>query len=423
MPKDDHFKQLKAQLHEHGLYVRMKNGRVEVAQRSVGHTIRKPRDLKFTVEKAPGGSPSRGPGAGYNLRDKTHMSNADYWLLYLHRFIPKNEHQQHSNSGDARQISVSKARASWWMTCDRDDRSTGKGISRVQKKQMCHARLVAGDTNYETWHARGVGNGHEEKTDMGTRQRLPRVGHGRRPVLVGECDRGGCEGAAVAKVGVVADGVKFGLVVVVKRKIGRGGATSNRDRVLGRPALPHSTQHRRLPRLHSPTNTRRPPRPSLEAVHDQPRLDCSWLLYTAIEYPGCYIHKTHFADAPGGSPSRGPGAGYNLRDKTHMSNADYWLLYISLNLLTISVQDTCKTIIDCTPSIDKTRSIKKQPDDTAVDHCIDQLLEVFPELHAYDQYGRWAPRAFFQVILRTKSGKARSNMKDAADDAAAHAGG
>ncbi|KAG8702234.1 hypothetical protein FRC09_004850 [Ceratobasidium sp. 395] len=106
--------------------------------------------------------------------------------------------------------------------------------------------------------------------------------------------------------------------------------------------------------------------------------------------------KVHASSNPGGSVSRGK---YNLQSMMHMSDADYKL-----------VCSTAKEVIAQTRGIDKDLSHQKQ-DPNVIELCVDKLLEFHPELHAYDEHGRWAPRAFFQKLLRTSSGKANAIAK------------
>ncbi|KAG9126905.1 hypothetical protein FRC07_001450 [Ceratobasidium sp. 392] len=109
---------------------------------------------------------------------------------------------------------------------------------------------------------------------------------------------------------------------------------------------------------------------------------------------------------PGGSVSRGP---FNLQSAMHLSDADYKLVCSSAKQV---LSETCR--------INKDLSFQKQ-DPNVIELCIDKLIEMHPELHAYDVHNRWGPRAFFKKLLRTSSGKANAIAKLEKDLAAVEA--
>ncbi|KAG8709524.1 hypothetical protein FRC09_000631 [Ceratobasidium sp. 395] len=106
--------------------------------------------------------------------------------------------------------------------------------------------------------------------------------------------------------------------------------------------------------------------------------------------------KVHATSDPGGSVSRGQ---FNLQSMMHLSDADYKL-----------VCNSAKEVINQTRRINKDLSFQKQ-DPNVIELCVDKLIERHPELHAYDLYGRWGPRAFFKKLLRTSSCKANAISK------------
>ncbi|KAG8718885.1 hypothetical protein FRC09_011958 [Ceratobasidium sp. 395] len=106
--------------------------------------------------------------------------------------------------------------------------------------------------------------------------------------------------------------------------------------------------------------------------------------------------KLHACSDPGGSVGRN---GFNLQEKMHLSDADYKL-----------VCSSAKVVINKTHGLNPDLSFLKQ-DSHVIDLCIQKLTIMHPELHAYDEHNRWAPRAFFMKFLRTSSGKANAAKK------------
>ncbi|KAG8708669.1 hypothetical protein FRC09_001105 [Ceratobasidium sp. 395] len=106
--------------------------------------------------------------------------------------------------------------------------------------------------------------------------------------------------------------------------------------------------------------------------------------------------KLHACSDPGGSVGRNS---FNLQAKMHLSNADYKL-----------VCSSAKVVINKRHGLNPELSFQKQ-DPHVIELCIEKLTIMHPELHAYDEHNRWAPRAFFMKFLRTSSGKANAVKK------------
>ncbi|KAG9077868.1 hypothetical protein FRC06_008655, partial [Ceratobasidium sp. 370] len=102
---------------------------------------------------------------------------------------------------------------------------------------------------------------------------------------------------------------------------------------------------------------------------------------------------------PAGSPGRGKPDGYNLQEETRMNDDDY------------SLDDT-KTVLERTHGIDMHRAITLQ-NPRAVDLAVQRLVGVHRELEAFAQHGYWAPCAFIQMVLRSKSCKANTQARQA----------
>ncbi|KAG8728421.1 hypothetical protein FRC10_004995, partial [Ceratobasidium sp. 414] len=83
MPKDT-VKDIQTLLRDHGLSLRMKDGRLSLEENAGAGTglPRKARPIYVYVGSKPGGTPGRGEPEGYNLQDKTRMNDDDYSLVY-----------------------------------------------------------------------------------------------------------------------------------------------------------------------------------------------------------------------------------------------------------------------------------------------------------------------------------------------------
>ncbi|KAG9075211.1 hypothetical protein FS749_013141, partial [Ceratobasidium sp. UAMH 11750] len=109
----------------------------------------------------------------------------------------------------------------------------------------------------------------------------------------------------------------------------------------------------------------------------------------------------HIGPKPPGTPGRGEPEGYNLQEKAHMNDDDYTLVY----------EDT-KTVLERTHGIDMRRAITLQ-NPRAVDLAVQRLVSIHRELEAFARHGYWAPRAFIQMVLRNKSGRANTQARKA----------
>ncbi|KAG9094331.1 serine/threonine protein kinase, partial [Ceratobasidium sp. 370] len=109
----------------------------------------------------------------------------------------------------------------------------------------------------------------------------------------------------------------------------------------------------------------------------------------------------HIGPKPAGTPGRGEPDGYNLQEKTRMNDDDYTMVY-----------DDAKTILERTHGIDTSRAITRQ-NPRAIDLAVERLVSIHHELEPFAKYGYWAPRAFFQMILRNKSCKANTQARRA----------
>ncbi|KAG9074988.1 hypothetical protein FRC06_010340, partial [Ceratobasidium sp. 370] len=114
--------------------------------------------------------------------------------------------------------------------------------------------------------------------------------------------------------------------------------------------------------------------------------------------------KPFLGPKPRGSPGRGEPDGYQLQDKLRMSDADYHLVYRD-----------AKTILKRTPAVDLSIAFTRQAP-RVIDLAVQKLISVHPEFEVFRKYNYWAPRAFFQLILRIKSCEANKASKEPATE-------
>ncbi|KAG9095191.1 hypothetical protein FRC06_010048, partial [Ceratobasidium sp. 370] len=102
---------------------------------------------------------------------------------------------------------------------------------------------------------------------------------------------------------------------------------------------------------------------------------------------------------PTGSPGRGYPEGYNLQEKSSMSDVDYHIQQADL-----------KIICQRTHAIDMTMTITKQVKG-ATDFVFGQFLKVHPEFEAWRKYGFWNIQAGIQLILHTLAWEMKKKLK------------